>query len=144
MSTEMKSFAVNAAAVVECEDLSEAVRNLARFILDREYMTIGIYLANASTEDMEYMTRLVEVTLEEDGPEAYDQASEEVVLATMMLVSAEGIFPETMEELAKYTGAFKMMVAGAGLARKGLIQAFYNKMSFGVDAGNEIVFKRID
>lgn len=144
MSTEMNSFVVNAAAVAECEDLSEAVRTLASFIADREYFTIGMYLENISDEDLEYMSRLIEVTLEEDGMEEYEHASEEIVLSTLMLVVGEGIYPESTEELAKYTGAFKMMVAGAGLARKGLVQAFYSNMSFGTDAADTIVFKRID
>ncbi len=104
-------------------------------------MTIGQWLGSISNDDLETLLEIVEVTPDDA---AYDDACEAIVLMTLMLARSEAVFPESMADVSSYTGAFKMMVAGTSLARKGLVECFYQNMSFGQDYGNKVVFKRID
>ena len=99
------------------------------------------YEIDLSDSDIEYLSDVVEIR---ESDELYNEASEEVVLITLLLIHAEGIYPETMHELSHHTGAFKMFVAGTSLARHGLAIAYYENMSFGDDVSDRVVFKKVD
>jgi len=137
----MHDILVNTQAVADCEDLSPVVRQLANTLLKNEYITVGSWLRSLSDSDIEYLSDVVEIR---ESDELYNEASEEVVLLTLLLIHAEGIYPETMHELSHHTGAFKMFVAGTSLARHGLAIAYYENMSFGDDVSDRVVFKKVD
>ena len=137
----MHDILVNTKAVADCEDLSPVVRQLANNLLKNEYITVGSWLRSLSDSDIEYLSDVVEIR---ESDELYNEASEEVVLLTLLLIHAEGIYPETMHELSHHTGAFKMFVAGTSLARQGLAIAYYENMSFGDDVNDRVVFKKVD
>lgn len=141
MSMDINDFAIDMAEVAKYEDLPGVVRNLAKRLMKDGYLTIGQWLSSIAEDDLDILSEMVEV---DQDDETYEDASEAIVLMTLMLARSEGIYPESLGELSRYTGAFKMMVAGTTLARKGLVSAFYENMSFGDDAGNKVVFKRID
>ena len=139
---KMNDIALRAEAIAECEDLSPITRALARTIIQNGYVTLGNWLRNLSDADIEYLSDVVEVS-EDDDKDLFESASEEIVLLTLMLVNGEGINPESLEELSHNTGYLKMAVAGTSLARQGLVEVFYENMSFGEEAGDKVVFKRI-
>ncbi len=138
---DINDFAINLAEVAKYEELPAVTRNLAKRLMKDNYMTIGQWLGSISNDDLETLLEIVEVTPDDA---AYDDACEAIVLMTLMLARSEAVFPESMADVSSYTGAFKMMVAGTSLARKGLVECFYQNMSFGQDYGNKVVFKRID
>lgn len=140
---ELNEFAVNLKEVVKEQSLALPIRKLATILLAKEYLTIGDWLKGMSDEDLDIMSMLVEVEPDDDMY-IYEEASESIVLATLMLCRAESVYPETIEELQAHTGAFKLMVVATSLHRKGLIEAYYDNMSFGDDAGHRVIMKRID
>jgi hypothetical protein len=139
---KMNDIALRAEAIAESEDLSPITRALARTIVQNGYVTLGNWLRNLSDADIEYLSDVVEVT-EDDDKDLFESATEEIVLLTLMLVNGEGINPESLEELSHNTGYLKMAVAGTSLARHGLVEVFYENMSFGEETGDKVVFKRI-
>lgn len=139
---KMNDIALRAEAIAESEDLSPITRALARTIIQNGYVTLGNWLRNLSDADIEYLSDVVEVT-EDDDKDLFESATEEIVLLTLMLVNGEGINPESLEELSHNTGYLRMAVAGTSLARQGLVEVFYENMSFGEETGDKVVFKRI-
>jgi hypothetical protein len=139
---EMKDVMLRVSKIAECEDLSPVTRGLAKIIIRDGYITVGTWLRALNDADVEYLSDVIELD-ESDDPELFDQAQEEIVLLTMMLINGEGLFPESFEELSNHTGYFKMMVAGASLARRGLVRAFYENMSFGEDSKDLPIFERL-
>ena len=138
---DINDFAINLAEVVKHESLPPVTRNLAKRLMRDSYMTIGQWLGSISNDDLELLSEIVEATPDDD---TYEDACEAIVLMTLMLARSEAVYPESMEDISSYTGTFKMMVAGTTLARKGLVECFYQNMSFGADSKDKVIFKRID
>ncbi len=116
---------------------SAITRMLAATLQLNPYMTIGQFLKNLNDDDLH---SLLEKT-EDIGPE--NEGTEDVLLITMMLAQAEGTSAETMETLLENVNAMCIFIAGTSLARKGLVKAYYDNMSFGADMREALVFERI-
>lgn len=137
----MNDILVNAEVVANSEDLSPVVRQLARTIISSGYITIGNWLKSLDYSDIEYLSEIVEIEVDDD---LYEDACHDIVLMTLMLAHSEGVYPETMEELSTFTGLFKIFVVGVYLEHLKMAIAHYDKMSFGGDHLDELPFERLD
>ena len=71
------------------------------------------------------------------------EGGEDILLLTMMLASAEGSNPTTLEDLQNKVSMFTIFIAGTSLYRKGLVKAYFKNMSFNDDSNKLIVFEKL-
>lgn len=119
---------------------SAVTRLLAATLIINPYMSVGTFFQTISDEDLQSLLEKAEEIKEFDGSES--PGTEEILLIAMMLAQAEGSPAQNMEEMHDNISILTVFIAGTALARKGLVEAYYNNMSFGPDMKDAKVFKR--
>lgn len=127
---------VNLEMVAENEEISPSVQRLARLILSGSgYSTIGDIVDRLTSYDIEELVEICE------SPEG----EYEFVLCTLMLAKAEGIYPETLEELQKMTGMFRLIVTGMGLVNKGYVKVIKENLTLSIyEEQDKVIFYQGD
>lgn len=131
-------FGINYDAVAKAPNLSSVTKLLARDITGSGYITPGSWFKSLSDRDIDSLMELVDCDDEDE------ERMGELMLITLMLTKAEGIVIKDDLEFAGMIGAMRMLTATVSLARKGLVNVFYENISFGQDAGSLIVAERRD
>lgn len=72
-----------------------------------------------------------------------DSHTSELMLLTEMLVRAEGLETESIEDMSKHLNLFISLLAIESLGRKGLVKVYHENMSFGDDMGKKIIVEKI-
>lgn len=119
---------------------SAVTRLLAATLMINPYMSVGTFFQTISDEDLQTLLEKAEEIKEFDGSES--PGTEEILLIAMMLAQAEGSPAQNMEELHDNISILTVLIAGTSLARKGLVEACYDNMSFGPDMRDAKVFIR--
>lgn len=133
-------FQINLPQVAGTRYFTDHTRQLAKKLINEPYMIPGDYFKYLSKDQFEYIREICD---EEDSGKFNEiQRLDEVLVIILMLMHAEGITPETQEEVAEALSVFKMVIAGVGLERKNLIEVRYENISFGKDCMNKIVFNK--
>lgn len=131
-------FGVDYQTISTSAKLSSITKSLAKDILNNAYVTPGSWFKSLSDSDVDALMEMVDIEDEESEEMA------ELMLLTLMLTSAEGVELSSYEDVSKSIGAMRMLTATVSLARKGLVDVFYENISFGSDAHNLIVAKKRD
>lgn len=134
-NADLSKAVINLQVVAGHEETHPVIRRMAQMILDGGgYASIGDIMNQINPEEMDQLLELCE---SEDG-------EQDVVLGTLILSHSEGVFPQTLDELSRYTGAFRIMVGGMTLVNQGLAKVYLENMSFGEDMAEKVVFYQGD
>lgn len=128
-------YSINYSNVAKQKGLSNVTRVLAMDLIENPYLVIGDFFKNLSDSSLEELLSLVNRDDEE--------AISETLLLSEMLSKAEGL-TNSLEDMSKNIEMFRVLVAGTSLHRKGLIKAYFQNMSFGSDAGELMLFEKIN
>ena len=121
--------------VAKQKDLCNVTRVLAMDLIENPYLIVGDFFKNLSDGSLEELLSLVN---RDD-----DDAVSETLLLSEMLSKAEGL-TNSLEDMSKNIEMFRVLVAGTALHRKGMIRAYFENMSFGADAGELMLFEKIN
>ena len=116
---------------------------LALQLIQNPYLSVGSFIKGLSDRDIQTLLDLSDSMNESDNEDPPEDC-QDLLLITIMLAKAEGTYAKNIEDLQHHLGALTLFVAGASLHRKGLVEAFYDNMSFNEDMSNESIFKKID
>lgn len=120
---------------------SAVTRLLAASLIMNPYMSVGTFFQSISDEDLQSLLEKSEdIGNVEEGE--VQQSTEEILLIAMMLAQAEGCPAQDLDELHDNVTILSVFIAGTSLARKGLVEAYYDNMSFGPDMRDAKVFSR--
>lgn len=131
------TFNVNYDVVIASPNLDAITKMLASKMLNVQYMTIGDFLKSLSNADINKLLEMVEHVNNDD------YSINNLLLMSEMLSIAEGCATLCEEDSHKNLEAFCVFVTCTSLERKGLVQVFYDKMSFGDECSEEIICKLI-
>lgn len=109
-------------------------RLLAAELIQNPYMSPGTYFQEANDTDLELM-----MVISDDEE---DDRMSDLLLMAEMLVKAEGVETEDMEDVASHINIFINFAAITLLDRKNLIDAKFNNMSFGDEFSKHVIATR--
>ena len=132
-----REFYVQLPDVLAKKQYSASTRLLAANLMDNPYLTVGNYLTKLSQPELDHLCDLSEVP--DDDPKL-----QELIIITLMLLQAEGTAVTSEDEVIDHLVTFKMMIAGASIGRKGYIKVNYENLSFNDDAGDLVVFEKLN
>lgn len=126
--------------IVNDTDMLPSTRLLALKLQHNPYMTVGDFLNGLSDDELFTLLEIADQLIInfEDCVHGRD-----VVLISEMLVRAEGLVSITEEEVAHRTNALCSFLACEGLARRGLVKIYRERMSFGEDMLNAVVVEKL-
>ena len=119
--------------IIASRDFSSIVKQLAFELKNNPYKTVGSFFDTLSNTDLDVLMEKID-----------NEDWEEIILITELLSRAEGAGGNNLEQVTENMNVMTVMIAGEALARKGLVEAFHNNMSFGKDFSNKVIFKRIE
>lgn len=110
------------------------IRLLALDLIENPYLSVGSFLQSMSDSDLFDLMDTVEKN--------EDAAMEYIILLTEMLSQAEGIKSEDLSQLTERVNTMITYVVIESLKRRGLVNVFYNNMSFGDEYGDKVIVER--
>lgn len=131
-------YYLNLTEVATTRRFSAHTRSLAKKLMKDPYMIPGDYFRFLYKDQYEFIKEICDE--DETNDSMYIQHLDELIVIVLMLMYGEGISPETEDEIDQALGVFKMLIAGIGLEKKGLVEIRYDNISFGEDCMNRIVF----
>lgn len=129
----LQTYHINLMEVFRSKEWTQATKLLAAKLMDNPYYSVGMFMQTITDTELEYFQEI---------SERHD--CDELVLLTLMLLHAEGTDVKNELEFEQHFSSFKMFLAGTALERKGMIKVNYENFSFNQDAGDKIVFERIE
>ena len=112
-------------------------RVLAMDMMENPYITVGDFIKTLTDHDLCALSDIAE-----NGTN--DPRFEEILLISEMLAAGEGVSERNIDTMVDRTKMFMMYLTCESLFRKGLVDIFHDKMSFGEDAANEVIVKKKD
>lgn len=144
LDTLPPSYSVDLHRVANYEGYSSCTRLLASNLINNPYVTPGEFIVGLSDYELEWLLESVDKLREEnEGLFDEDEDVDELILITLMLSQAEGVFVSTEEELFNSIKMFSLMLVGIRLSRDGIVKAYPEKFSFGEDMQEEVIFEMI-
>jgi hypothetical protein len=128
-------YELNYKEIAATTRLAPVVRMLAIDLQEQPYMSPGDWFQKLSDRSLKEVMDIIN----DDSEEGLS----EQLLLTMMLARAEGIVTTAVEDIGHQVGVLRMLVAGVGLARKGMVKMYYENMSFGEDMQDKILMDKI-
>lgn len=138
-SSNLEEWTLQLDKIVKSKDHLAVTRLLAASLQQNPYMTVGTFFKTLSDWDLEKLLEMTEA-ISDEGPWV---GVEDILLLTMMLSNAEGSPSVNMDELHDKLTVFCVFVAGTSLARKGLVKAHFDNMSFNEDSNKLVVFEKV-
>lgn len=134
------SYSIVYDKIVNDTNMLSSTRLLASKLQHAPYMTVGDFLNGLSNDEL--------FTLLEAADQLFINQKDcvhgrDVVLISEMLTRAEGVFNVTEEDVTRRTKAFCSFLACEGLARRGLVKIYRERMSFGEDMANKIIIEKL-
>ena len=130
---EPTGYTVNLNQVIKDNSILAITRLLAHNLLSNPYFTLKDFLTSITDDDLAILNQKSENTELED-----------IMLITLMLIQGEGLeFNENDEKLRNNIGQMIMFLTIETLARKGLVKAYRENMSFGDDVGDRIIVEKL-
>lgn len=120
--------------IVSNKKILPMARLLAAELIQNPYMSPGTYFQEANDTDLELM-----MVISDDEE---DDRMSDLLLMAEMLVKAEGVETEDMEDVASHINIFINFAAITLLDRKNLIDAKFNNMSFGDEFSKHVIATR--
>ena len=113
-------------------DFSAVTKLLAMELMKNPYKTVGEFFKNISDSDLDVLLNKID-----------DDDMEEILLLTELLARAEGVGAEDIEGITRNVNVMTMLIAGESLARRGIVKAFHENMSFGEDMKDKILVEKV-
>lgn len=132
-----ETYTINYAKVVLEKDLLAVTRLLAATLINVPYITIGDFLKDLSTSDLDQLLEVI------DGGEEHDNF-EDLMLIAGMLSCGEGLPCGTVEDYQRCMNMMMTYIVCESLFRKGLIKIHRENMSFGDDMSSACVAEKLD
>jgi hypothetical protein len=134
-------FVVNFNKIKDAPNIPAIIKLMAVQILQAgTYVRLGDWIQEVTDYDLECLTNMCE-DMAEDHTCA---ATGHLALMVMMLMQAEGIDPASNGlELEKHMAFLVGMIASEGLKRGGVVDIDYSNLSFGADAYDLDIIKRV-
>lgn len=130
---EPTGYTVNLNNVIKDTSILAITRLLAHNLLNNPYFTLKDFLTSITDDDLAILNQKAE-----------DTELEDIMLITLMLIQGEGLeFNENDEKLRNNIGQMIMFLTIETLARKGLVKAYRENMSFGDDVGDRIIVEKL-
>jgi hypothetical protein len=134
---DSNEYHVNFEQVASSAHLPATIRLLAFDLIKAPYLSLGDFFKNASDRSIQELIEMVNDT------ENDEDAMENLILLTMMLMTAEGLVITDDNDLHEATNAMTMIICGVSLARKGLVRMFYENLSFGEDMKHKTIMEKL-
>lgn len=112
------------------KELPAVARLVAHQAKGAGYLRLGDWLRNLHPYDL----RMLSTIIDECQDTIDDPATATMISLTMILVQAEGL-PLNPDELSGQVNQLGMFITTESLARKGIVEVFYDNVSLGDDAG---------
>lgn len=128
--------------VISDKTMLSVTRLLAADLQTNPYLTVGQFLQGLSDGDLETLTEVCEDEENRHFPE--------LIIISSLLVQAEGIVEEAIEDdefveqLRHRIGALIGFLAIESLHRRGMVKVYYENMSFGEDMGGKVIVERLE
>lgn len=126
--------------IVDDTTMLSSTRLLASKLRHTPYMTVGNFLNGLSDDELFTLLEAADQLFinQEDCVHGRD-----VVLISEMLARAEGVVNVTDEDVTRRTEALCSFLACEGLARRGLVKVYRERMSFGEDMANKVIVEKL-
>lgn len=130
-------YHVNLEQIAATQDLPATIRLLAFDLMKAPYLSLGDFFKGLSDRGLEELIEMVN-EIEEN-----EDALQNVMLLTMMLMTAEGLIVSSDDQLHDALNGMVMITCGVSLARKGLVRVFYDNLSFGEDMQSKKIMEKL-
>ncbi len=131
-------FEINHDKIMNGEDMMNVTVDCCRLIKKQSYVTVGEFLNSIMTSDLQEAIDVI------DAGEGDDRLGQ-FILISEMLARSEGLeASEDFDTLHTRMQTLVNYMVIESLARKGLVKAYRENMSFGDDMAKAIVVERID
>jgi hypothetical protein len=124
--------------ILEQPNLSAITKETARRLMDTPYLQLGDWFKSLTNGDLTVLNFMVENANEDIN------ALEDLIVLSEMLARAEGADAIRVGDARANVNHFITLITIVSLHRKGLVDAFYENMSFGSDMADKIVAKLKD
>lgn len=133
-------YSISYDRIVNDTDMLSSTRLLASKLQHNPYMTVGDFLNGLSDDELFTLLEIADQLIinSEDSIHGRD-----IVLISEMLVRAEGLVSITEEEVTHRTNALCSFLACEGLARRGLVKIYRERMSFGEEMHHAVVVEKL-
>lgn len=129
----LQTYHINLMEVFKAKEYTQATKLLAAKLMDNPYYSVGMFMQTLSNSELEYFQEISE-----------KHNCDELVLLTLMLLHAEGTEVKDELDFEQHFSSLKMFLAGTALDRKGMIKVNYENFSFNPDAGDKVVFEKLE
>ena len=131
-------FEINHDKIMNGEGMMNVTVDCCRMIKKQSYVTVGEYLNSVMTSDLQEAIDVI------DAGEGDDRLGQ-FILISEMLARSEGLeAAEDFDTLHTRMQTLVNYMVIESLARKGLVKAYRENMSFGDDMAKAIVVERIN
>lgn len=126
--------------IVNDTSMLSSTRLLASKLQHTPYTTVGDFLSGLSDDELFTLLEIADqlVFNFNDCVNGKD-----IILISEMLVRAEGLVSATDEDVAERTNVLCSFLACEGLARRGLVKIYRERMSFGEDMRNAVIVEKL-
>lgn len=128
-------FSIVYEKVLAGKDHLSVTRLLAASLVSEPYMTVQHFLLGLNDKDLD---TLIDLSEKDQDPQFGD-----LVLIAGMLAEAEGLGSGNMDEYQKRVSGLVGFLVIESLARKGLVKAYRENMSFGDDMNDKVIVELI-
>lgn len=130
---EYTPFVVNHKKVMQTKKYLATTRLLAAHFSDNQYLTIGEFLTDLSSDDLEALLEMIE-----------EKEIDELILISEMLALGEGLDNSDSDEVVmNRMNMLSNYLVIESLARKNMVKIYRENMSFGDDYDNKIVVEKL-
>lgn len=130
-------YRVDLEQIAATQNLPATIRLLAFDLMKTPYLSLGEFFQKLSDKGLEELIELV------NDVEDNENSLQNVMLLTMMLMTAEGLVVSNDDQLHEALNAMVMITCGVSLARKGLVRVFYDNLSFGEDMHHKTIMEKL-
>lgn len=143
-SNDEDGFKVNLDATINATGLMAVTRMTALSLQTQGYLTVGEFMKSLSDADLTALLDVIDEQKEADDRDELIDDFQNIVMLTLILTEAESVEIDTMESLQENTYILSVLLTMEGLKRKGFVELFYDKISFGDDFRKEIICRKTE
>lgn len=123
----MMEYGINYQSIVNSPDFGELTKSCARTIQYRTYLSVGDYFKSLTVDELQCLMIMNELAMTQT------KAFDDVIAIVEMLANAEGCPTRKNEEVRTNFLYFISLCEIVAMDRRGLVEVFYENMTFGID-----------
>jgi len=129
MERDFNTYFINLEKIQEYPNILAVTKLLALKIQNNPYMRVGNFLKNLSDADLKTL-----MSIDENDPHM-----EDILMMSFLLARAEGVDNCTVGLITLHTSMLQNFITAESLYRKGLIEFYHDKWSFGEEADDKVI-----